>query len=103
MSWRQLLKSSCTLIVLVVSPQIPRYIGIHLVILRHMHVQETGRSGRDGMQSTAILFLRVGEQQPREETTEQPIPVYCRNSSACRQLLTSEITSETILTSINIA
>lgn len=71
MSWRQLLKTSCILIVLVASPQIPRYIAVHLVILRHTHVQGTGRSGRDGMYSTAILFLRVGEQQPREETTEQ--------------------------------
>ena len=71
MSWRQLLKTSCILIVLVASLQILRYIAIHLVILRHTHVQGTGHSGRDGMYSTAILFLRVGEQQPREETTEQ--------------------------------
>ena len=84
MSYRQLLKTSCTLIVLVTSPQIPRHIGVHLVILRHTHVQETGHSGRDGMQSTAILFLHVGEQQPRRETTEQPIPVYCKKQQ-CMQ------------------
>lgn len=49
------------------------------------YVQETGRSGRDGLQSTAVLFLRAGEQQPRDEATEQqPMQVYCRNSSVCR-------------------
>ena len=61
------------------------------------YVQETGRSGRDGLQSTAVLFLRPSDQQATDEATEQPMQVYCRNSSICRrQLLMSEFTAEAI-------
>ena len=61
------------------------------------YVQETGRSGRDGLQSTAVLYLRPSDQQATDEATEQPMQVYCRNSIICRRkLLMSEFTAETI-------
>ena len=74
------------------------FIRVRLVISRHTYVPEIGRSGRDGLQSTAVLFLRASEQQPRDEVSKQPIQVYCTNSTIIcrRQLLMSEFTAETI-------
>ena len=45
-------------------------------------IQETGRAGRDGMQSVAILFLIPGESKKQ---VEQDIKTYTKNVSICRR------------------
>ena len=64
------------------------------------YTQETGRSGRDGLQSRAILYLSENDQTPTEDgdktsTQDQSMKAYCTNKMKCRRLvLMSEFASE---------
>ena len=60
------------------------------------YVQESGRCGRDGKHSMAILYLSKSEQQKNDDDIAvTPMKQYCVNTTKCRRLvLMSEFAAE---------
>ena len=59
------------------------------------YVQESGRCGRDGEHSNAILYLSKAEQQKKDNVTVTPMIQYCTNTNKCRRvILMSEFAAE---------